>query len=120
MNLAVNAMDAMADMPVVARKIVISTTRIDNFAEATISDGGPGFASDKIKEVFEPFFTTKQSGMGMGLSIARTIVEAHDGDMGGKPALWRRLHPDQVTACCVAGAQTEPARASQAIGLHRE
>jgi signal transduction histidine kinase len=79
MNLAVNAMDAMADMPVVARKIVISTTRIDNFAEATISDGGPGFASDKIKEVFEPFFTTKQSGMGMGLSIARTIVEAHDG-----------------------------------------
>jgi C4-dicarboxylate-specific signal transduction histidine kinase len=44
LNLAVNAMDAMANMPVVARKIVISTTRIDNFAEAAISDGGPGIA----------------------------------------------------------------------------
>jgi signal transduction histidine kinase len=79
LNVAVNAMDAMANIPVGARKIVISTTRTDNFAEAAISDGGPGIASDKIKEVFEPFFTTKQSGMGMGLSIARTIVEAHDG-----------------------------------------
>jgi signal transduction histidine kinase len=87
LNLAVNAMDAMAKMPVVARKIVISTTRTDNFAEAAISDGGPGIASDKIKEVFEPFFTTKQSGMGMGLSIAKTIVEAHDG------AIWAENLP---------------------------
>jgi signal transduction histidine kinase len=79
LNLAVNAMDAMANVPAVTRKIMISTTRIDNFAEATISDAGPGIPSEKLKEVFEPFFTTKQSGMGMGLSIARTIVEAHDG-----------------------------------------
>jgi signal transduction histidine kinase len=78
-NLTVNAMDAMANVPAMARKIMISTTRTDNFAEAAISDAGPGIPSDKIKEVFEPFFTTKQSGMGMGLSIARTIVEAHDG-----------------------------------------
>jgi signal transduction histidine kinase len=81
LNLVVNAMDAMANMPMIARKILISTTRFDNFAEVTISDAGPGIPSDKIKEVFEPFFTTKENGMGMGLSIARTIVEAHDGQI---------------------------------------
>jgi signal transduction histidine kinase len=81
LNLVVNAMDAMANMPMVARKIMISTTRFDNFAEVAISDAGPGIPSDEIKEVFEPFFTTKANGMGMGLSIARTIVEAHDGQI---------------------------------------
>jgi C4-dicarboxylate-specific signal transduction histidine kinase len=78
LNLVVNAMDAMANMPIDARKIMISTTRTD-LAEVAVSDAGPGIPSDKIKEVFEPFFTTKTGGMGMGLSIARTIVEAHDG-----------------------------------------
>jgi signal transduction histidine kinase/ABC-type uncharacterized transport system substrate-binding protein len=79
LNLVVNAMDAMANMPIDVRKIMISTTRTDNFAEVAVSDAGHGIPSDKIKEVFEPFFTTKTGGMGMGLSIARTIVEAHDG-----------------------------------------
>jgi C4-dicarboxylate-specific signal transduction histidine kinase len=79
LNLVVNAMDAMANMPIDVRKIMISTTRTDDFAEVAISDAGHGIPSDKIKEVFEPFFTTKTGGMGMGLSIARTIVEAHDG-----------------------------------------
>ena len=66
-NLAVNAMDAMANMPIVARKIMISTTRTDNFAEVAISDAGPGIPSDKIKEVFEPFFTTKTKRHGDGV-----------------------------------------------------
>ena len=42
---------------------------------------GSGIPEEKIKQVFEPFFTTKAEGMGMGLSIARTIVEAHDGQI---------------------------------------
>jgi signal transduction histidine kinase/ABC-type uncharacterized transport system substrate-binding protein len=78
-NLVVNAMDVMADLPMAERKILISTTRFEDFAEVAISDAGPGIPSDAIKEVFEPFFTTKTNGMGMGLSIARTIVEAHIG-----------------------------------------
>jgi signal transduction histidine kinase len=81
LNLVVNAMDVMADMPIAERMIRISTTRFEDFAEVAISDAGPGIPSDTIKEVFEPFFTTKANGMGMGLSIARTIVEAHNGQI---------------------------------------
>jgi signal transduction histidine kinase len=81
LNLVVNAMDAMANVPMSERKMLISTTRFDDIAEVAISDAGPGIPSDKFREVFEPFYSTKTSGMGMGLSIARTIVEAHDGQI---------------------------------------
>ena len=81
MNLVVNAIDAMANLPTDVRKIMIRTNRNDNFADVAVSDAGPGIPSDKIEEVFEPFFTTKTNGMGMGLSIARTIVEAHGGQI---------------------------------------
>jgi signal transduction histidine kinase len=79
LNLVVNAMDATSDMPSGERKITIWTNGIGDFAEVSVSDAGPGIPPDKLKEVFEPFFTTKPQGMGMGLSIARTIVEAHNG-----------------------------------------
>jgi signal transduction histidine kinase len=79
LNLIVNAMDATSDMPSAARRIAIRTRRVGGLAEVSISDAGPGIPPDKLKEVFEPFFTTKAQGMGMGLSIARTIVEAHNG-----------------------------------------
>ena len=78
-NLIVNAMDAMSKLPRAERRVTVHTARADNFAEVSVSDTGPGIPSEKIKEVFEPFFTTKAHGMGIGLSIARTIVEAHNG-----------------------------------------
>jgi signal transduction histidine kinase len=78
-NLVVNAIDAMKDTPPENRMISIRTSRVENFAELSVSDRGPGIPEDKLKEVFEPFFTSKAEGMGMGLSIARTIVEAHSG-----------------------------------------
>ena len=78
-NLIVNAMDAMSKTPRAERRVTVHTARADNFAEVSVSDTGPGIPSEKIKEVFEPFFTTKAQGMGIGLSIARTIVEAHNG-----------------------------------------
>ena len=78
-NLVVNAIDAMKDTPREKRIIAIRTRRVEKFAELSVSDGGPGIPQDKLKDVFEPFFTSKAEGMGMGLSIARTIVEAHNG-----------------------------------------
>ena len=79
LNLIANGIDAMNDTPPGKRIISIRTLRVENFAELSVSDRGPGISADKLKEVFEPFYTSKAEGMGMGLSIARTIIEAHDG-----------------------------------------
>ena len=78
-NLVVNAIDAMKDTPDENRIISIRTSRVDKFVELSVSDRGPGIPENKLKEVFEPFYTSKAEGMGMGLSIARTIIEAHNG-----------------------------------------
>jgi signal transduction histidine kinase len=79
LNLVMNGIDAMSDMPSEDRIISIRTSRLENFAQLSIADSGPGIPEDKLKEIFEPFFTSKVEGMGMGLSIARTIIEAHHG-----------------------------------------
>jgi signal transduction histidine kinase len=81
LNLVANGIDAMKDTSTENRIISIRTSRVEKFAELTVSDLGPGIPEDKLKEVFEPFFTSKAEGMGMGLSIARTIVEAHNGQI---------------------------------------
>ena len=83
-NLVVNAMDAMAAIPATRRRMSISTARIDGLAQISVSDAGPGIPSESLKQVFEPFFSTKADGMGLGLSIARTIIEAHKGQITAK------------------------------------
>jgi C4-dicarboxylate-specific signal transduction histidine kinase len=81
LNLIVNAMDAMSSTPSAERKIEISTVRNGATAEVSISDTGPGIPPEKLHDIFTPFFSTKADGMGMGLSIARTIVDAHNGQI---------------------------------------
>jgi C4-dicarboxylate-specific signal transduction histidine kinase len=83
-NLVVNAMDAMADTPSENRIISIRTSRVENLAQLSVSDRGSGIPEDKLKQVFEPFFTSKAEGMGVGLSIARTIIDAHHGQVSAK------------------------------------
>ncbi|WP_426526245.1 sensor histidine kinase [Bradyrhizobium sp. McL0615] len=79
LNLVVNSMDAMAGLPY--GRTVIGRTELNggSTVEISISDSGPGIPPDKLAHVFDPFFTTKHQGMGIGLSIARTIILAHKG-----------------------------------------
>jgi signal transduction histidine kinase len=79
LNLVVNGIDAMKDSPSDQRSISIRTSRVGEFAALSVSDRGPGIPEDKLKAVFDPFFTSKSEGMGMGLAIARTIIDAHRG-----------------------------------------
>jgi C4-dicarboxylate-specific signal transduction histidine kinase len=79
LNLVVNGIDAMKDTPSENRIVSIRTSCVENFAQLSVSDRGSGIPKDKLKAVFEPFYTNKAGGMGMGLSIARTIIEAHQG-----------------------------------------
>lgn len=79
LNLIINAMDAISEANTKKREISVITNLSGASAEIRVSDTGPGIPADNLKNVFDPFFTTKPQGMGMGLAIVRTIVEAHRG-----------------------------------------
>ncbi|MCK1735806.1 PAS domain S-box protein [Bradyrhizobium sp. 138] len=79
-NLFRNALEAMAQSP--RRELVVANTRVgDDMIEVEVSDTGSGFRDDVIPNLFQTFFTTKDTGMGVGLSISRSIIEAHGGRM---------------------------------------
>jgi signal transduction histidine kinase len=80
-NLIVNSMDAMAAIPYGKNVIGRAEMNGGKSAVISISDSGPGIPPDKLAQVFDPFFTTKEQGMGIGLSIARSIILAHDGQI---------------------------------------
>jgi two-component system sensor histidine kinase TtrS len=84
-NLMRNGLEAMADVPHNQRRLTITTERMAAGIEIAVSDGGHGLAGAAAEQVFEPFFTTKTGGLGLGLSISRTIVEAHGGQIWMTP-----------------------------------
>ena len=81
LNLVLNALEALADRPLGAERLVlIETARAaTHTAIVTIRDTGPGIPRERQAAIFEPFITSKPNGLGVGLSISRTIVEAHGG-----------------------------------------
>jgi PAS domain S-box-containing protein len=79
-NLALNGMEAMADTPRAARCLTVQTRRHGgDHIEVAVVDRGVGVAVDQLPNLFEPFFSTKMEGMGLGLFLARSIVDSHRG-----------------------------------------
>ena len=85
-NLIANALESLSEIDDRPRQLWITSRRADeNSVEVLIRDNGPGFAEGILPRLFESFVTTKPGGMGMGLSICRTIVEAHGGTLAAAP-----------------------------------
>lgn len=80
LNLLLNAMDALEQTPAAMRSIIVRTRASErSHIEVAVSDTGTGMTSEQLARAFESFFTTKDGGMGLGLSIAKSIVQAHGG-----------------------------------------
>src|SRR5258708_20434988 len=79
LNLILNAIEAMRDVGEEERELFISTRNEPDGVSVEVRDSGPGFAPETLERVFAGFYTTKPGGLGMGLSICRSIIEAHGG-----------------------------------------
>ena len=108
-NLLMNAMDAMVETPPDRRRLTIRSESGDGHVQASVRDTGSGLPAHVIDTLFTPFVTTKSHGLGIGLTIARSIVDAHGGSIAG------RNHPQggatfTVRLPCDDGAKIESFR----------
>jgi signal transduction histidine kinase len=107
LNLILNALQAMGAVREGARQVLITTRQIElNDLYVGVQDTGPGLSPETLSRLFEPFYTTKPNGMGMGLTICRSIVEAH----GGR--LW-------VSACQPRGGPLSVCDPRSAVMINR-
>jgi two-component system, LuxR family, sensor kinase FixL len=88
-NLLLNAFDAMKDFPASEREVSMQAKLDGEMIEVSVRDRGTGLTTDKVDKIFQSFYTTKREGLGMGLSISRSIIDAH----GGR--LWAENNPDR-------------------------
>jgi PAS domain S-box-containing protein len=88
LNLIMNAMEAVIDGHRENPRVVVRVKPTETAIETSVSDNGSGIPEDQLEQVFEQFFTTKSGGLGMGLAIAGSIVEAHEG------RLWTENNPE--------------------------
>jgi PAS domain S-box-containing protein len=119
LNLVFNGIEAMANMPGERRLTVRNRVDENGSAEVAVSDTGPGINPDRLPRVFDPFFSTKKEGMGLGLSIVRSVVQAHGGRIWaennpGGGATFRFTLP---TVSEKPGAQSRSTRRARA-GMH--
>jgi C4-dicarboxylate-specific signal transduction histidine kinase len=87
LNLMMNGMDAMAGVAGGPRDLIISSRQENSAVVVTVEDCGFGLDADAAGKIFDPFFTTKSHGIGVGLSISRSIVESHEGRLWALPRL---------------------------------
>src|SRR5205807_10276958 len=87
LNLIMNALDAVEALPPAQRRIIVTTRSLSgDSAEVAVRDFGTGLPKDRPQKVFDHFFSTKQTGMGMGLTIVRSIIEMHGGTISAENA----------------------------------
>jgi PAS domain S-box-containing protein len=108
LNLIINAIEAMRDVGEEERELLISTCNEPDGVSVEVRDSGPGLAPETLDRVFEAFYTTKPGGLGMGLSICRSIIEAHNGQLWARASLPRGASfqfalpaiADPASRCC--------------------
>jgi len=91
LNLVLNGTEAMEPQPPAARQLGIQTLAVGRAVRVGVQDQAPGIPPDKLETIFDTFFTTKPHGMGMGLAISRSIIEAHGG------WIWAENNPGGAT-----------------------
>jgi signal transduction histidine kinase len=137
LNLLKNAIYAVQSCSPDARRIVVEarTKRAKGEVEVTVRDFGHGIPDDIVNKIFTPFFTTKAEGMGMGLALSRTIIEAHGGNLwadqspkqGGavfhftlQQAQDRNSKPEKIHAPAIPQTVKPPVGGEPAVGLHSQ
>jgi signal transduction histidine kinase len=87
LNLLHNGIEAMqqACVPSPSLTVTLRTTQNGDYAQVTVQDNGPGIENKDFQRMFEPFFTTKTEGIGMGLSISRSLIELNGGQLWLEP-----------------------------------
>ncbi len=112
-NLVRNAMDAVADESLLDREVVIRTLLTSGTPTVCIIDRGPGIPDGQIDQIFEPYVTTKSDGMGMGLSICRTIIQNHAG------RIWTEVNDNGHTCFCFTLPTAEAIKTPKTTGFTR-
>jgi C4-dicarboxylate-specific signal transduction histidine kinase len=84
LNFIRNSIDAMENITTTQRQLIISTFQEDDIVFLSVQDSGEGVQPDKLSTIFDAFYTSKADGMGMGLSISRSIIESNNGRISAK------------------------------------
>lgn len=113
LNLVINAIEAMRDVGEEERKLLIISRNEPEGVSVEVRDSGPGLAPASLDRVFEAFYTTKPGGLGLGLSICRSIIEAHNGQLSTSPnvprgAIFRFIAPAHSVATPELNAASDP------------
>ena len=86
MNVVINSIEALRSMSEERREILIKAQKVCEGLQVVFTDSGPGLDTETAERLFEPFFTSKSDGMGLGLSISRSIIQSHGGRLSNTPA----------------------------------